>query len=43
MIDNLKVWGYTAYLYIEPAKRENKRFSPMAEKLMFIDCTLTFE
>ena len=40
-VKHLRVWGCTAYSFIHPTKRTDKKWSPRAEKLMFIDYTQT--
>ena len=40
-IQHLRVWGCTAYAHIHPAKRADKKWSPRAERLIFIGYTLS--
>ena len=40
-IKHLRVWGCTAYAFVDPAKRQNKKWSPRAEKLVFVGYTHT--
>jgi len=39
-IQHLRVWGCIAYAHIHPAKRADKKWSPRAERLIFIGYTL---
>jgi len=40
-IKHLRVWGCTAYAFVHPAKRQDKKSSPTAEKLVFVGYTHT--
>ena len=40
-VEHLRVWGCTAYAYIHPANRSDKKWSARAEKMMFVGYTMT--
>jgi len=40
-IQHLRVWGCTVYAHIHPAKRSDKKWSPRAERLIFIGYRLS--
>ena len=40
-VEHLRVWGCTAYAHIHAARRRDKKWSPRAERLIFLGYSLT--